>query len=107
MSGKAWRWPALLGLGLMVLAGCNERHEQSFKENSREAGRQVGKAAKDLKEGAKESADQVRGAAHEASEGFKEGAGGSGRQEVPPPPPPPEARPHEQQPSGAPGDASH
>ncbi|MCE9672499.1 hypothetical protein LY474_32300 [Myxococcus stipitatus] len=108
MAGTAWKWPALLGLGLAVLSGCGERNDKSLAENSREVGRQVGKATKDLKEGARDAARDARSAAHEASEGFKEGSGGSGRegQTPPPPPPPADARPHDERPAGKPADTT-
>ncbi|QSQ16062.1 hypothetical protein [Myxococcus landrumensis] len=73
MSRTHWTWLTVAGLGMALGAftGCENGQ-------SREAGRQVGKAAKDVREGAREAAEDVKSTSEQAAEGFKEGMGGSG-----------------------------
>ncbi|MFP2957792.1 hypothetical protein ACLEPN_08165 [Myxococcus sp. 1LA] len=73
MQGKGWRWLTLVGLGasLAAFTGCEER-------DSRQVGREIGEATKDVEEGARKAAKEAQEAAREATEGFKEGRGGSG-----------------------------
>ncbi|WP_408890625.1 hypothetical protein VZQ01_00170 [Myxococcus faecalis] len=77
MARTRWKWLTLLGLGtsLVAFAGCEDGE---VRENSRQMGREVGKAAKDVREGTREAAKDMKTAAEEASQGFKEGMGGAG-----------------------------
>ncbi|WP_223645039.1 hypothetical protein [Corallococcus sp. EGB] len=61
-----------------VMTGCNEHQQRAANENARQAGQEVGKAAKDVQHGASRAAESVRQSGHEAARGFREGAGGSG-----------------------------
>jgi hypothetical protein len=55
-------------LGLTGIAtGCNERNKADVREGARQAGQEVGKAAKEVEKAGKN-----------AAEGFRQGYGGSG-----------------------------
>lgn len=70
-SHRTWLTVAGLGMALGAFTGCEDG-------KSRELGRQVGKAAKDVREGASETAEDVKSTSEQAAQGFKEGMGGSG-----------------------------
>jgi hypothetical protein len=69
MTRMGWKGFVLAGLlGLTGLAtGCSERSKSDAREGMREAGQEVGEAAKN-----------VENAGKEAAQGFREGYGGSG-----------------------------
>lgn len=69
MTRMGWKGLVLAGLlGLTGLAtGCSERSKSGAREGMREAGQEVGEAAKN-----------VENAGKEAAQGFREGYGGSG-----------------------------
>ncbi|WP_375744041.1 hypothetical protein NR800_03310 [Corallococcus interemptor] len=76
------RFNGLVVLGVIgtvgFTTGCNEHQQQTVNENARQAGQEVGKAAKDVQHGASRAAQSVRESSREAAEGFREGVGGSG-----------------------------
>jgi hypothetical protein len=69
MTLQDWKGFVLAGLlGLTGLAtGCSERDKASVREDARQAGQEIGEAAKDVEQAGKE-----------AAEGIREGYGGSG-----------------------------
>jgi hypothetical protein len=69
MTRMGWKGFVLAGLlGLTWLAtGCSDRGKSDVREGMREAGQEVGEAAKNVENTGKE-----------AAEGFREGYGGSG-----------------------------
>jgi len=80
MALRGWKRIALMGLlgSLGVAAGCNERQEGAVREDAREVGQEVGKAAEEVKEAGREAAQEMKETGREAAEGFREGFGGSG-----------------------------
>ncbi|MBZ4374770.1 hypothetical protein [Corallococcus sp. AS-1-6] len=76
------RFNGLVVLGVIgtvgFTTGCNEHQQQTVNENARQAGQEVGKAAKDVQHGASRAAQIVRESSREAAEGFRQGVGGSG-----------------------------
>jgi hypothetical protein len=69
MTRQGWKGYVVAGLlGLTGLAlGCSERNKTDVREGARQAGQEVGKAAK-----------EVPNASKDAAEGFRQGWGGSG-----------------------------
>ena len=85
MKNTGWKWLTLVGLGTSIAAftGCDE---QSARDTSREVGREVGEAARDVQQGAREAAKGAQGAARDAAQGFREGVGGAGSADAGTPP---------------------
>ncbi|WP_246137600.1 MULTISPECIES: hypothetical protein [Myxococcus] len=77
MARTRWKWLTLVGLGasLAAFTGCED---DEVRDNSRNVGREMGKAAREVRDGTREAAKDMKTAAEEASQGFKEGVGGSG-----------------------------
>ncbi|MFY0524197.1 hypothetical protein ACN28I_13825 [Archangium gephyra] len=76
MMRQGWKGLALAGLlgALGLTVGCENRREGTVRDEARQAGQAVDKAARE----AREAAQEAREAANEAEEGFQEGLGGSG-----------------------------
>lgn len=76
------RFNGLVVLGVIgtvgFAVGCNEHQQQTVNENARQAGQEVGEAARDVQHGAHRAAESLRESSREAANGFRQGVGGSG-----------------------------